>query len=62
MNDKRCGFTNNGPCPNEKKCVFPRCDIEYSGSPVWAALRQVVVYKGDQLPVNEPPQKPEEKT
>jgi hypothetical protein len=44
MNDKRCGFTNGGPCPNEKKCVFPRCDIEYSGSPVWAALRQVVVF------------------
>jgi len=43
MSDHHCGFVN-GPCPNVKKCVYPRCDLEYSGSPVWKALRQVVTF------------------
>jgi hypothetical protein len=49
-----CGFTN-GPCPNPKKCVFPRCDIEYSGSPVWMALKQVVTFNEAKIPKPPPP-------
>jgi hypothetical protein len=41
--DVVCDFVS-GPCPNKKKCVYPRCQIEYSGSALWAALKRVVTY------------------